>query len=241
MLKLVCSELLKMRHTSSMKLVVAIPAVTLLMGYVLSGRAVQLAAYNWWYMMMLPIAVSVWCAGMIARERNTGYQNVLCMDVPLKQIWSAKVLAAVVLLFTSNLVMWGGCTVLGFFTVMNVSPWNGLAGSILLFLAYLWQIPLIMWITRRLGHLPAVLLSFGCNILLSTVGAEKNWFLFNPYAIPARIVCPFFRMHPNGLVIEEGSYLLETQIILPALAASLLFGVLLLLSMKPFLGGENHD
>lgn len=49
MVKMVRSELMKMRHTFAMKMIVAFPAVTLLMGYLLSGNSVQLAAYNWWY------------------------------------------------------------------------------------------------------------------------------------------------------------------------------------------------
>ena len=165
MVKMVRSELMKMRHTFAMKMIVAFPAVTLLMGYLLSGNSVQLAAYNWWYIIMLPITISIWCASMIVRERNTGYQNVLCLGTSLKRIYLAKMFAAAILLLISNLVMWGGCTVLGFLTVMNISPWNGLGGSILLFLAYLWQIPLIMLLAKRMGYLPAVLVSFGFNIV----------------------------------------------------------------------------
>ena len=46
---LVKSELMKMRHTFSMKLVFFAPLATLLLGYILSGSYVQLSAYNWWY------------------------------------------------------------------------------------------------------------------------------------------------------------------------------------------------
>ena len=120
MVKMVRSELMKMRHTFAMKMIVAFPAVTLLMGYLLSGNSVQLAAYNWWYIIMLPITISIWCASMIVRERNTGYQNVLCLGTSLKRIYLAKMFAAAILLLISNLVMWGGCTVLGFLTVMNI-------------------------------------------------------------------------------------------------------------------------
>lgn len=239
MVKMVRSELMKMRHTFSIKMVIVFPTVTLLIGYLLSGNSVQLAAYNWWYMIMLPITISIWCASMIVSERNTGYQNIMCLGTSLKRIYLAKVFAVAILLLTSNLVMWGGCTVLGFLTVMNISPWDGLCGSILLFLAYLWQIPLIMLLAKWIGYLPAVLVSFGFNIVLSLIGTEKSWFIFNPYAIPARIVCPFFRMHPNGLTLEEGSYLLETGMVLPAVGINLLFGVLLLLlTMKLFTKGE---
>ena len=50
---------------------------------------------------------------------------------------------------------------------------------------------------------------------------RKKWFFLNPYAIPARVVCPFFKIRPNGLPIEDGSPLLVVEHIFPALAISL--------------------
>ncbi len=67
-----------------------------------------------------------------------------------------------------------------------------------------------------------MLITFVANIVSSTTGAEKTWFFHNPYAIPARVVCPFFRVRPNGLPIEDGSPLSAVEHIVPALAISLL-------------------
>ena len=76
MLGIIRSELLKMRHTFSMKLTILAPLVTLLLGYLLSGSYVQLSAYNWWYSMILPLVVSLCSASMIVREKRTGTQNI---------------------------------------------------------------------------------------------------------------------------------------------------------------------
>ena len=67
MFKLVRSELLKLRHTFSMKLPVVAPIMTLLLGYVLSGNSVQFTAYNWWYTMIFPVAISLWSANALSR------------------------------------------------------------------------------------------------------------------------------------------------------------------------------
>lgn len=143
-----------------------------------------------------------------------------------EKIWFSKLLAVTVLLFLTSLVMWGGCTAFGIFTVMNIAPLNGLGGCMLLFLTYIWQLPLIMWLTKKANYLIAVLISFGCNIVLSMIGAESNLFYLNPFAIPARIVCPFFKMHPNGIPIENGSFLLNTGAVIPAVGISLILAVL---------------
>ena len=91
----------------------------------------------------------------------------------------------------------------------------------LLFLTCLWQLPFVMLIASKTGYLPSVLITFVANIVSSTIGAEKAWFFLNPYAIPARVVCPFFKIRPNGLPIEDGSPLLAVEHIFPALAISL--------------------
>lgn len=189
---MVKSELMKMRHTFSMKLVFFAPLATLLLGYILSGSYVQLSAYNWWYTIILPVLVSMLSASMIVRERNTGMQNILCLPVSSSKIWLGKIMALILLVLGANLLLWLATTAAGFAASMEVSPLNGLIGCILLALTFVWQIPLVMLLTSLMGYFPALILSVGANLLLSTIGAEKSWFFLDPYAIPARVVCPFF-------------------------------------------------
>ena len=49
MFGIVRSELLKMQHSFSMKLIFGAPLATVLVGFLLSSHAVQYSAYNWWY------------------------------------------------------------------------------------------------------------------------------------------------------------------------------------------------
>lgn len=171
---MVKSELMKMRHTFSMKLVFFAPLATLLLGYILSGSYVQLSAYNWWYTIILPVLVSMLSASMIVRERNTGMQNILCLPVSSSKIWLGKIMALILLVLGANLLLWLATTAAGFAASMEVSPLNGLIGCILLALTFVWQIPLVMLLTSLMGYFPALILSVGANLLLSTIGAEKK-------------------------------------------------------------------
>lgn len=221
MFGIVQSEILKIRHTFAMKLIFIAPFSTILLGYFLGGSFFQYAAYNWWYTIILPMAVSIWCADIIKREKNTRLQNILCLGTSLEKIWVGKCIVVIIFLFAANLLMWIGCTVLGCFTIMNISTLNGMAGCMLLFLTYIWQVPFIMFIAFKAGYLAAVLLSFFANVLLFSVGVEKAWFFINPYAISARVVCPFFAIYPNGLLLEDGSLLWNTDCIPTAVIVSL--------------------
>lgn len=228
MIGMVKAELLKIRHTFSMKMMLFAPLVTILLGYILSGNYVQLSAYNWWYTMILPLFVSMISASTIVREKNTGMQNIICLPISVTKIWIGKIIAITLLIFVSNLFLWGISCVAGLITSMAVSPIDGLIGCILLFITYLWQIPFIMLLTSFLGYLPAVILSVGANVIFSAIGAEKNWFFLDPYAIPARIVCPFFKMHPNGVSLDSASPLLDGSYIIPAVLLSLLLACVIL-------------
>lgn len=241
MFSIVKSELLKMRRTFSLKLVILAPPVTLLLGYLLSGSYVQLSAYNWWYTMILPLVVSLCSAGMIAREEKTGMQNIVCLPVRFCKIWLGKTVSSVIQLFASNLLLWILTTAVGFVTSVTVSPLDGLIGCMLLFLTYIWQIPFIMLLTSFMGYIPAVLASLAASIILSAVGAKVEWFLFVPYAIPARIVYPFFKMHANGIPLESGSPLLSGEYVLPALAMSLALALVVFLGSSRLFSRERLD
>lgn len=243
MLGIIRSELLKMRHTFSMKLVIMAPLVTLLLSYLLSGSYVQLSVYNWWYFMILPLVVSLCSASMIVREKKNGMQNIVCLPVRFDKIWLGKTAALVILLFVTNLLLWIAATAAGFVTKVTISPLDGLIGCMLLFLVYLWQIPFVMISASFMGYIPTVLVSMAANMILSAACAETEWFLFVPYAIPARIVCPFFKIHANGIPLENGSPLLSDGYVLPALIISLVFALAVYWgSSKLFSrGGWQHE
>lgn len=206
-----------------MKLIILAPLATLLLGYLLSGGYVQISTYNWWYSMILPLVVSLCSASMIDREKKSGMQNIVLMPVRFHKIWLGKTAALVILLFATNLFLWIAATIAGLAVQAMVSPVDGLIGCMLLFLTYLWQIPFIMLFVCFMGYRKAVFVSLAANVVLSVVCAETEWFLFVPYAIPARVVCPFFKMHVNGLPLEDGSFLLSGEYVLPAVMISLVF------------------
>ena len=158
------------------------------------------------------------------------------------KIWLGKTAAFVILLFVSNLLLWISTTAVGFVTKVTVSPLDGLIGCMLLFLTYIWQIPFIMLLVNFMGYIPTVLVSLAANMILSAVGAEAKWFLYFPYAIPTRIVYPFFKMHANGIPLESGSPLLSGEYVLPALIISLVFALVVFwVSSKLFSrGGRTH-
>lgn len=241
MFGIVRSELLKMRHTFSLKLVFFAPFITVLIGYMLSPHDFQYSAYNWWYTMLLPVVVSLWSASTVTREKSTGMQNIVALPIKSEKIWMSKMVAIFGLLLCSNLLLWGIATLVGSFTAASISPVDSLIGCMVLFLVYLWQLPFIALLADKTGYLFAVFVSSAGNIILSAVSAAKAWFIFNPYAIPARVVSPFFNMHPNGIPLESGSPLLETGYVLPGIGVNVLLAIVLLWGCSKWLGAGGSS
>ena len=78
---------------------------------------------------------------------------------------------------------------------------------------------LVLGVFAFFAGIPAKLL-FGAGALYLSLTV---WWIFCPYAVPARLMCAVIRVLPNGLVAEEGSLtfspeLLEMQAVIPGMA-----------------------
>ena len=141
---------------------------------------------------------------MIVREKNTGMQNVVCLPVRFDKIWLGKTLTLAIMLFGMHLLLWLITTVMGLRGNGGVTAgWpHWLHTSFLdLFMAD----PFYHAVGWFYGIPSGRIWSSRGQCALSAFGTEKAWFLLNPYAIPARIVCPFFKIHHNGLLLNNSS------------------------------------
>ncbi|RAZ94656.1 hypothetical protein DK853_34030, partial [Klebsiella oxytoca] len=85
--------------------------------------------------------------------------NIVFLPRRLDKIWFGKTAVLVILLFMTNLFLWIATTVAGMAASVTVSPLDGLIGCMLLFLTYLWQIPVIMQLVCFMGYMKAVFVS----------------------------------------------------------------------------------
>ena len=105
------------------------------------------------------IFMEVVCPG-----EKSGMQNIVFRPIRFNKIWLGKTAALVILLFVTNLFLWIATTVVGMAASVTVSPLDGLIGCMLLFLTYLWQIPVIMQLACFMGYMKAVFVSLAANI-----------------------------------------------------------------------------
>lgn len=229
MLSLVQSEYIKGRRSFGRKSLVLLPLLTVLLALLLmGGRLSQIAAYNWWYMLLLPTVVALVCINLTAPEKGTQFFNLAVLPVSKAKIWLAKIWTGCSYVLAANLLVFGLTTILGIFFGSQYPFWRGILAALVLTLTWIWQIPLGMFLSTKFGSAATLLGVLAVNMIcsLQTIAGGSLWFI--PFAIPARLMAPLIGMNPNGLPLAFDSPLHDTSVLLPGLLISAALFILLL-------------
>ncbi|WP_223068848.1 lantibiotic immunity ABC transporter MutE/EpiE family permease subunit [Paenibacillus caui] len=241
MLHVEAAEYLKLKRTFTKKLIWLAPLVTMLLCAGLGVSSLfQSGSYNWWYSMMLPGALTLICAGVLQKDgKKLNYRAILGLPVRPSRFWIGKIGVAVRLLLTSSIVFFAGVTLGGFVFTSTIPFANSAAGSLLLFITFLWQIPLCLFLTERLGMFATLIINLAGYVACGIFSAQSSLWWALPYAIPSRLMCPVIGVLPNGLPVPAGDPLLDKSVILPGIIISVfLFVVLSLLTAWSFRNRE---
>ncbi|SEU09591.1 lantibiotic immunity ABC transporter MutE/EpiE family permease subunit [Paenibacillus sp. NFR01] len=236
MLRLISAERLKWRRTFVPWLVWIAPLFTLMLCFLLMGGPYfQTGAYNWWYTMLLPGALTLACSLAMQKDARMKYRALLALPLRPQTLWSAKIAAATGWLLFTILLFFIGISSGGWLFGSKIPLLDSAAGSLLIFLTFLWQIPLCLFLAARFGLFAAVLLNMALNIAgVATFDIGGAWD-FMPYTITFRLLCPVLHILPNGLPVPENSPLRSTDTILLDVLVSLIwFAVLFFLTGRSF-------
>lgn len=235
------AELLKVKRTFAKKLIWLAPLLTLLLcAALMAGPFLQSASYNWWYAMLLPGALTLMCAGLVQKDvRKLKYRALLGLPIHLGRVWLGKISAGSLMLLASTIVLFTGITLSGFVFSGNINLQESAVASLLLFLTFLWQIPLCLFLVDRIGMFAALIINVLGNVACMILFSETSLWWAVPYAIPARLMCAVIGVLPNGLPVPVNDALLDRGVIVPGVLITLaLFILLSALTMLPFRNRE---
>lgn len=101
------AEALKSRHAAPIRLAVLMALPMPLLG-AMPYRGVQIfSAWNYWYALFLPVALSLVVACIARADARTRMRGLLGLGFPLGRAWWAKALWCLALCTLSNLVVFG--------------------------------------------------------------------------------------------------------------------------------------
>lgn len=226
--KLILAEYQKLKRTFTKKSIWLAPIISLLLCAALTmGNMTQNGSYNQWSSFLLPGMLTLICVSVIEKDKKKmNYRGILCLPVNPQKIWIGKIGICVFLYFVSCIVFFVGVTLVGLVFGSSIPLNQSAAGSALLFITFLWQIPLCMFLTDRVGLFPTVFINLVSNVTC-VIFVAKTSFWWIPYAIPARLMCPVIKVLPNGLPVPANDPLLSTSVILPGVLITLLLFIAL--------------
>ncbi len=226
------SERLKQKGKFRVKLLWIVPIITVLLALVLMNSPnLRNGAYNWWSTMMLPACITIFVCFSVSNEKMNNRHGLTMVSINKKKLWYAQILLYSYYLFMCITVFFVFLTITGYVIGVDVHLKRDILTSFSLFISFVWQIPLWMWVTEKTGanltFIISMFLNIGIPIVFSTT---KYWWL--PFAIPLRIMCPIIGVQPNGLPVEAGSYLTDASVV----PIGLVISVVLFLVLAVFSG-----
>lgn len=164
-------------------------------------RLFQSGSYNWWYTMLLPGALSLVCSLALQKDAKLKYRGLLALPFTPGTLWAGKIIACAYWLLAALLVFLTGVSAGGLLFGQTITLLSSLAGSALIFLTFLWQIPLCLFLAARFGLFAAVLLNMAGTTLGVVQFDRGGLWDYIPYAITAKLMCPVLSILPNGLPV----------------------------------------
>lgn len=232
MIKLIKAEHIKLQHTFGGKILFIAPCTILFLALVLTGGledAFPAGAWNWWYSLFLSGTLSIACYLSIKKDKKIKYHNLFMLPILPQMSWVAKILYCAFGLFISNSIVYIGTLFGGALLGTTISMLEGLSAVFLLTVAYLWEIPLFLFLSAKFGMFLSVFVSAILSVSGIIIVSDSSFWWLYPAAIPVRLMCPALGLLPNGLPVPIGSELGDTNIILIGVILSVawffLFGV----------------
>lgn len=207
------AEQLKHRHTICSKLYIIMPALTVIMAFLLASSYGTIDAYNWWYMTLLPGMVTLVCCMTGQADKKLNNRAVAVLPVDVRRVWDAKVLFCIKSVILGNIILYlltmvaaiVSAHAAGVMQLADITLVQGASAVFVMTIGCIWQIPLCLWANERFGLYPTLLVNLALNLYSTIVVSLGSLWFVSPYSVTARLMCPLIKVLPNGLIAEEGS------------------------------------
>ncbi len=214
MFNVVKAEFLKQRHRFNLKLVWISPLIPIVLVLVLMhGRFFIEGAFNWWYTLILPGTLAMLIAFTVSNEKRYNRHGLFAVCIDKKKLWIGQILMKTIVLLLMNGVFFICLVLAGFIFGLPVPVTDSIVACGVLAFTFAWQIPTFMFVSEKIGSVYTIMLSLFCNMGFGIVFAtSKLWYI--PFSIPSRLMCPIIKVMPNGLPLEEGHRLMNSNVII---------------------------
>lgn len=230
------AEHLKFKRTISNKLIWIAPMMTAAFAWLVGGFiGFQYMTFYWWYAFLLPGTIAVLCVLAHQKEEHAGkYYSVFSAPVDLTKWELAKLLILVEKLMIAALFLAAFVSISNLISPATVvySIGRSIIGCIALIASSIWQIPLCLYLVRKVGMALPIILNSVLGIFSPIVFGSTSFWWLCPYCWPAKLAEPLLGIEINGTFAGNTSF--SMTVILSLALSVLLFTALALWDAKSF-------
>jgi len=224
------AEHLKFKRTISNKLLLIVPLLTALFAWIVGGfYGFQYMTFYWWYAFLLPGTIAILCSLAHKKEERAGkYYSVLSAPISLKQFEYAKAL-----ILTQKLLV--AAVFLAVFAAVSnlISPalavysmGRNFTGSVALIIASIWQVPLCLFLARKIGLLLPIAANTLLGILIPSLLGNTALAWVCPYCWAAKTAELLMGIESNGTFAGVAAF--SWSVLLPLVLSVILYILLTL-------------
>ena len=227
MINIMKAESLKFKRTDVPIMIVGFPMLVMMIaGVLLTGEYVQQRSYNWWYTLFFPLFITLMASFSLDKDQKYNWHGLMGIIPEKSKFWLGKIVYYSYLTLKAAAVF----LLLNLVSVVvipqRIEVVTNIFASFVLFITFLWQIPICMFLTLKIGKIPTLILNMMLNIgSFIVLSASDVWMM--PYAIPARLMIPIIDVLPNGLFNNGQGVLADGSVIFPGILISIVLYVIL--------------
>lgn len=206
-MKYIKSENLKYKHSFSRKLIFIVPFITAFIAIIFGGiMNFQAQTIYWWYTFLLPGAIAIYCSLSEKKERNVRFHTFYTLPINLEKAWYARVFVIALYLLLTSLILVLPAVSMRFWApdICQISNIKLFVGSICIVIMSLWQIPIILFLNRKIGTLFPLILNCVIPLAVASVANIKLWFII-PYCWIPRAMRTVIGLDVNGTMLNSSS------------------------------------
>lgn len=185
--------------------------------------------FNWWSILFMPIAIALWCAQSNQKEKKAGdYSNILLLPISLSKAWVAKIIVIALQALSSLLLFLIMMGLLSFvFPGMPLFEIRQLEGLLLIWFTTLWEIPLMLYLSKRWGMGAALITNIVGGLVLGIAFSTKSLWWLSPWSWSIRLIMPIIGVHPNGTLLSQSSPFRDGSVILIGILLAAAFVIII--------------
>lgn len=148
MVNIIKAEHQKAKRTMRKKFIWGFPLLTFVMAFIFTlgmTNAYAESVWNWWYTLLLPGMIALFCYLSVAQEKKIKYYHLMTIPTDRRKLLLGKIIYIGYMILFSNVIVFAGATLGGFLLTTHVPVGGALIAVLFLTVSELWEIPVALF------------------------------------------------------------------------------------------------